>query len=78
MDIPKIVLDVAESKGFDRMAAYVCEINGLKIYSLGVEDSKHWFPGPPDAPVLVSLKDGTVSDYEDFWTVYDLMNREEN
>ena len=78
MDIPKIVLNVAENKGFDRMAAYVCEIDGFKIYSLGVEDRKHWFPCPPDAPVLVSFKNGKVSDYDDFWAVYDLMNCEEN
>lgn len=75
--IPKIILDEAERKGFDRMAAYLCNIDGCEIYSLGVEDKEHWFPGPPNAPVIVCLKDGKVSGYEEFWHVYDLMERRE-
>lgn len=74
--IPKIVLDEAEKQGLDRMAAYLCDIDGFEIYSLGVEDKKHWFPSPPDAPVFVSLKDGKVSEYEDFRQLYDLMDRD--
>ena len=76
--IPKIVLDEAERQGLDRMAAYLCDVDGREIYSLGVEDKKHWFPGPPNAPMLVSLKDGKVAEFEDFWSVYDLLNRDEN
>ena len=52
--IPKIVLDEAERLGLDRMAAYLCDVDGREIYSLGVEDKEHWFPGPPNAPVFVS------------------------
>lgn len=75
--IPKIVLDEAERQGLDRMAAYLCDIDGCAIYSLGVEDKEHWFPGPPNAPVIVSLKNGQVSKYEDFGRVYDLMEHRE-
>lgn len=74
--MPKIILDEAESQGLDRMAAYLCDIDGFEIYSLGVDDKKHWFPGPPDAPVFVPLKDGKVSEYEDFRRLYEVMDRD--
>lgn len=76
--IPKIILDEAERQGLDRMAAYLCDIDGREIYSLGVESREHWFPGPPNAPVFVSLKDGKVSEYKEFWRVYDIMERIES
>ncbi len=73
--IPKIILDEAERQGLDRMAAYLCDIDGCGIYSLGVEDKEHWFPGPPNAPVFVSLRNGIVSEHEDFRRLYDIMDR---
>lgn len=78
MNIPKIVLDEAEKKGLDRMAVYAFSINGSDIYSLGVKDKKHWFPGPPHALTLVSLKNGKISDYEDFGVALDFWNRDRN
>lgn len=77
-NMPKIVLDEAERQGLDRMAAYLCNVDGREIYSLGVEDKEHWFPGPPNSPVLISLKDGKVSEFDNFWSIYDLLNRDEN
>lgn len=63
--IPNIVLDEAERQGLDRKATYLCDVDGFGIYSLGVEDREHWFPSPPEAPVLVSLKNGKIKPFED-------------
>ena len=71
--IPKIILDEAERQGLDRMAAYLCDIDGCEIYSLGVESKERWFPCPPDAPVLVSLKDGKIKPFDDFASIYGLL-----
>lgn len=70
--IPKIILDEAERQGLDRKAAYLCDIDGQEIYSLGVESKERWFPCPPDAPVLVSLKDGKIKPFDDFASIYGL------
>lgn len=71
--IPKIVLDEAERQGLDRMAAYLCDIDGLQIYSLGVESRERWFPCPPDAPVFVSLKDGVIKPFDDLGLIAGLL-----
>ena len=71
--IPKIVLDEAERQGLDRMAAYLCDIDGHEIYSLGVESRERWFPCPPDAPVLVSLKDGEIEPFDDLGLIAGLL-----
>ncbi len=71
--IPKIILDEAESQGLDRIAVYLCDIDSAGIYSLGVEDRKHWFPCPPEAPVLVSLKDGRIEPYDDIASISRLL-----
>lgn len=71
--IPKIVLDEAERQGLDRMAAYLCDVDGRKIYSLGVESRERWFPCPPDAPVLVSLKDGEIEPFDDLGLIAGLL-----
>ena len=71
--IPKIILDEAERQGLDRMAAYLCDVDGFEIYSLGVESRERWFPCPPDAPVLVSLKDGEVRPFDDLGLIAGLL-----
>ena len=71
--IPKIVLDEAERQGLDRMAAYLCDVDGREIYSLGVEIRERWFPCPPDAPVLVSLKDGEIEPFDDLGLIAGLL-----
>lgn len=71
--IPKIVLDEAERQGLDRMAAYLCDVDGQEIYSLGVESRERWFPCPPDAPVLVSLKDGDIEPFDDLGLIAGLL-----
>ena len=71
--IPKIILDEAERQGLDRMAAYLCDVDGREIYSLGVESRERWFPCPPDAPVLVSLKDGEIEPFDDFGLIAGLL-----
>lgn len=71
--IPKAILDEAEKCGLDRMAAYLCDIDGSEIYSLGVESRENWFPCPPASPVLVSLKDGNIKPFEDFASIYRLL-----
>ena len=71
--IPKIVLDEAERQGLDRMAAYLCDVDGRTIYSLGVESRERWFPCPPDAPVLVSLKDGEIEPFDDLGLIAGLL-----
>lgn len=71
--IPKIILDEAERQGFDRKAAYLCDIDGQEIYSLGVENRERWFPCPPDAPVLVSLKDGEIEPFDDLGLIAGLL-----
>lgn len=71
--IPKIVLDEAERQGLDRMAAYLCDVDGRAIYSLGVESRERWFPCPPDAPVLVSLKDGEIDPFDDLGLIAGLL-----
>lgn len=71
--IPKIVLDEAERQGLDRMAAYLCDVDGCAIYSLGVESRERWFPCPPDAPVLVSLKDGEIEPFDDLGLIAGLL-----
>ena len=67
--IPKIVLDEAERQGLDRMAA----VDGRQIYSLGVKSRERWFPCPPDAPVLVSLKDGVIKPFDDLGLIAGLL-----
>lgn len=67
--IPKIILDEAERQGLDRMAAYLCDKDGFGIYSLGVESKEHWLPCPPDAPVLVALKDGEITPFDDMASI---------
>ena len=71
--IPEIILDEAERQGLDRTAAYLCDIDGGEIYSLGVESRERWFPCPPDAPVLVSLKDGGIKPFDDLGLVIGLL-----
>lgn len=71
--IPNIILDEAERQGLDRKAAYLCDIDGQEIYSLGVESKERWFPCPPDAPVLVSLKDGNIKPFEDLGSIARLL-----
>ena len=71
--IPTIVLDEAERQGLDRMAAYLCDVDGQEIYSLGVESRERWFPCPPDAPVLVSLKDGDIEPFDDLGLIAGLL-----
>ena len=71
--IPKIILDEAERQGLDRKAAYLCDIDGQEIYSLGVESRERWFPCPPDAPVLVSLKDGEIEPFDDLGLIAGLL-----
>lgn len=71
--IPKIVLDEAERQGLDRMAAHLCDVDGRAIYSLGVESEERWFPCPPDAPVLVSLKDGEIEPFDDLGLIAGLL-----
>ena len=79
--IPKIVLDEAERQGLDRMAAHLCDrmaahlcdVDGRAIYSLGVESKERWFPCPPDAPVLVSLKDGEIEPFDDLGLIAGLL-----
>jgi len=71
--IPKIILDEAERQGLDRMAAYLCDVDGREIYSLGVESMERWFPCPPDAPVLVSLKDGEIEPFDDLGLIAGLL-----
>lgn len=71
--IPKIILDEAERQGLDRKAVYLCDIDGQEIYSLGVESRERWFPCPPDAPVLVSLKDGEIEPFDDFGLIAGLL-----
>ena len=71
--IPQIILDEAERQGLNRTAAYLCDIDGRQIYSLGVESRERWFPCPPDAPVLVSLKDGVIKPFDDLGLIAGLL-----
>ena len=71
--MPKIIMDEAERQGLDRMAAYLCDIDGYEIYSLGVESKEHWFPCPPNAPMLVSLKDGKIKPFNDLGLIIRLL-----
>ena len=65
MNIPKIVKDEAEKYGFEPKAAFLGNVNGLDIYSLGVESKECWFPCPPEAPVIVAVKAGKRTEIED-------------
>lgn len=65
MNIPKIVKDEAEKYGFEPKAAFLGNVNGLDIYSLGVDSKECWLPCPPETPVIVAVKDGKLIDIED-------------
>ena len=62
---------MAEAKRheLDEVAAFLGTHNGNDIYCLGVDKKEDWLPAPPNAPVLVAVKDNklTVLDIDEYW-----------